>query len=129
METIFILLGYLKWHYGRALYSFTSIWNNFLNFSFDFFSVRLLVKNFFDPWKKMSDNYPKWYDIKKYLEALIVNIIVRAVGVIMRISLLFVWLLCYLILIIIFPFILIIWLSLPIIVSVLLMYGLFFIIK
>ncbi len=129
MKAIFILFGYLRWHYSKAIFSLSSIWIDFLKFSCDFFSIKLLIKNFFDPWKKMTDNYPKWYDIKKYLEAFITNIIVRIVGVIMRICLLLIWLLCYIILLFLYPFILLVWLILPIIVIVLISYGLFFIIK
>lgn len=129
MQTISIILGYLKWHYGRAIRSLGQVWGNFLIFTYDFFSIKLLYKNFFDPWKRMSDSYPKSFDFKKYFYAFITNLIVRLVGIIMRLVLLGVGLICYILLAILYLPALIIWLLLPFIVIFLIGSGLFLIIS
>ncbi len=113
MRIIFILLGYIKWHYSRALYSLTKIWGTFLSFILSYFSIRLLFKNFFAPWKRMTESYPKHFNLKKYFFAFLVNSIVRIVGMIMRGALIIIGLFVFILLLILYPVALIIWLVLP----------------
>jgi hypothetical protein len=126
---VLIILGYFRWHYGRALYSLTKIWKNFLFFISEFFSLRLLFSNFFDPWKKMTDSYPKNFDLKKYFSVLITNTIVRVVGMLMRTVLILAGLFSLLILILSYPILLLVWLILPIIVLALIQEGLILIFR
>ena len=129
MKIVLIILGYLRWHYGQAISSLTNIWKNFLYFIYEFFSIKLLFRNFFDPWKRMTDNYPKSFDLKEYSYIFLVNLIVRIVGIIMRTILIIAGLTCYIILALFYPVALIIWLLLPLIIIVLVGTGLFLIIK
>ena len=124
MRIITILFGYLKWHYGQALFSLSGVWKNFLYFCANYFSIKLLFKNFFDPWKRMTDTYPSLFDFKKYVYALITNTIVRVVGIIMRTFLLLLGLICYLFLLVLYPVALCLWLLLPFIIIYLIVYGL-----
>lgn len=123
MKLIIVILGYLSWHYGKAIISLTKIWKNFLYFIFEFFSIRLLFLNFFDPWKRMADKYPASFDLKDYFNAFITNLIVRAVGIIMRTGLLIIALACCLLFILFYPLILVIWLLLPFIIIALFFVG------
>ena len=127
MEIILIILGYLKWHYSKAISSLTNIWKNFLYFISEFFSIKLLFQNFFDPWKRMSDGYPKSFDLKKYFFAFITNVIVRVVGMIMRSALIIISLICYIFSILLLPIVLVCWLLLPFIIIFLIGTGLFLI--
>lgn len=129
MKSILIILGYLKWHYGKAVISLSKIWKNFLFFMAEFFSLRLLFHNFFDPWKRMSDNYPKSFNLKKYFYAFLTNLIVRIIGIIMRTLLIIIGLLSLFGLILIYPLAIIIWLILPLIIAALLSTGLTLIIS
>jgi hypothetical protein len=129
MRTSLIIFGYLKWHYSKAIYSLTEIWGNFLYFIFEFFSISLLFKNFFDPWKRMSDQYPKNFDLKKYFYAFVTNIIVRIVGIIMRTVLIIIGLSCYILTAIFYPIVIIVWLVLPFILLAMFGLGLSLIIK
>ncbi len=128
MRLITIILGYLGWHYSGAISALTNIWKNFLFFVFEFFSIRLLFRNFFDPWKKMADSYPKSFDLKKYFYAFIANLIVRTVGIIMRTALIIIGIICYLLTAILYPITLIGWLLLPIITVLILIIGILLII-
>ncbi|OHA45921.1 MAG: hypothetical protein A2541_02835 [Candidatus Taylorbacteria bacterium RIFOXYD2_FULL_36_9] len=128
MKTFSIIFGYLKWHYGQALISLSKVWGNFLYFILDFFSLKLLLKNFFDPWKKLNENYPKNFNFKKYLYTFLTNLIVRLVGIIMRTFLILLGITSCLLLILLYPLSLIGWLFLPFIVFCLIFYGLFLII-
>ena len=129
MKTILIIFAYFKWHYGKAILSLSNIWKNFLYFIFHYFSIGLLFKNFFDPWKRMADSYPKSFNFKEYLFSFLTNMIVRIVGMIMRSFMIIIGLTCYIILAIFYPVAVIIWLLLPFITLYLIATGLLFIIS
>jgi hypothetical protein len=129
MKIVVILLGYIKWHYTKGLKSFLNIWKNFFVFLFNYFSIRQLINNIFDPWKRMTDPYPKRFSFKLYLFAFIVNSIMRILGFILRLAILLVGLLVILAFVISLPFLIIIWLLLPLIILVLFVSGLYLIFK
>jgi hypothetical protein len=129
MQIILIILGYLKWHYGQAISALWSTWRNFLYFVSEYFSIKLLFKNFFDSWKRMTDNYPRSFNLKEYLSIFIVNMITRVVGMAMRTFLIVAGLTCYILLALAFPFALITWLFLPFIIITLIGIGIFLIIQ
>jgi hypothetical protein len=129
MKIILIILGFLKWHYGRAVRSLIAIWGIFLSFVANYFSIELLFTNFFDPWKRMTDAYPKKIDLKEFFYAFITNIIVRILGILMRTFLITIGITAYTITILLFPLALICWLLLPFIVLSILMIGVFLIFK
>ena len=129
MNIVLMILGYLKWHYGKAIRSVGSIWGIFLLFVADYFSLKLLFKNFFDPWKRMTDAYPKKINFKEYFYAFITNLIVRVVGIIMRTVLIIIGLTAYILTAILFPFVMIVWLLLPLIILGIIGSGIILIIK
>jgi hypothetical protein len=129
MKIIIMILGYLRWHYGKAILALSRIWKNFIYFVFTFFSIRLLFKNFFDPWKRMSDGYPHNFNLKKYFYAFLTNLIVRMVGMIMRAALILIGFFCLLIMILLYPLVIISWFILPFFVIFTAGLGLFLIIK
>jgi len=129
MKTLAIIFGYIRWHYGKAIISLSKIWKNFLFFIFNFFSVKLLFENFFDPWKRMNDFYPKSFDLKKYFYAFINNLIMRVMGMLMRTGMIIIGLISVIIFTFVYPLTLLIWLVLPLIILALILSGLFFIIK
>lgn len=128
MEFLKTFLGYLKWHYSKALIATFSLWKNILYFLFNFFSIRSLLGNFFTPWKRLADSYPKKFDLKVYFFTFIVNIITRIVGMILRSIIIFIGLACCVIYIIFLPVTLVLWLALPPIMIFLIIYGLILII-
>ena len=129
MKMILIILGYLKWHYGKAIFSLTKIWRNLLDFIFNYFSINLLFKNFFDPWKRMADDYPSGFNLKKIFYTLLANLITRIVGMIMRFFLIIIGLFCYIIFILFYPLAIILWLLLPLLIIILILEGILLIIK
>lgn len=125
MNIMIIILGYLKWHYTNAIFSLGKIQNNFFYFITEFFSIKLLVKNFFDPWKKMNYSYPERFNPKEFFYTLMTNLIVRIIGILMRSGLLLISLIICLLFIALYPFIILIWLLLPLIVASLILGGLY----
>jgi hypothetical protein len=129
MKIIFIILGYIRWHYGRAIYSLIDILKNLLNFTFYYFSINKAFLNFFQPWKRLDSKYPKNFDFKIYLSTFIVNLIVRIIGMFMRSLLIVIGLIFYFIMLLLCPIILITWIILPFIIIFIFGLGIILIFK
>ncbi len=123
MKFIPTFLGYLKWHYSKAFFSIFSFWKNILFFLFHFFSIKSLLVNFFAPWKRLADNYPKRFNLQIYFFTFLLNMITRVIGMILRTFVLIVGIFTCLVYIIFLPLTIIIWLALPIIVVSLFIFG------
>jgi len=112
MQTIII-----KWFYWQFLEvpkNVLKAWKNFLKFGWNYFSVSLLVKTFFSPWRRYYWAYPRSFDLWKYFETFSSNVISRTLGSILRFFLIIVGVLLE-IFILIFGFVIFLgWLILPI---------------
>jgi hypothetical protein len=84
METIRFFPNYIVWHYTKAFHNVWGIWANFLWFVYHFFSLPILARTFFDPWQRMGEEYKKGFDPKEFFSTLVVNTLMRIVGVFMR---------------------------------------------
>ena len=123
MKLLSSLFGYLKWHYGKALITTFNFWKNILVFLFNFFSIKNLVGNFFTPWKRLADTYPKRFDLKSYFFIFLVNTIMRIVGIFLRSIVIIVGLSVCAIAIICLPLTIVIWLVLPLTITALIVGG------
>jgi hypothetical protein len=126
LKTIF---GYLKWHYGKALFATFSLWKNLLFFLLRFFSLKSLLTNFFAPWKRLTESYPRNFGIdsdtlKKYLNTFTINTIMRLFGMIFRTFAITIGLICCLTFILLLPFTLAFWLALPVLIIGSFLFGL-----
>jgi len=81
---------YFAWHYSEALVDAVRIWRDLLRFLYQFFSIHLLVRTFFAPWKRLGEERKKGFDIADFLSVLVINIIMRLIGISMRIVLIIV---------------------------------------
>lgn len=111
MQNIFI--QYLCWQFFDAPKSILSGWKNFLKFGLNYFSIPLLLKTLFSPWRRYRWTYPKAFDIGIYLEVFFSNLISRILGLILRVFLIFFGFLTEILFIFGGLFILFIWLILP----------------
>ncbi len=84
-KPLILIESYFSWHYGRAFVDMFHIWMNFLWFVFNFFSISALINTFFDPWKRMGESYPKGFDIAGLISTLVVNLLMRVVGIMVRV--------------------------------------------
>ena len=79
------LIGtYIFWHYTIAFKDLSVHLKNFIWFFFHFFSIPVLFKTFFEPWKRMEERYPRGIDIGGMMSTFIINTMMRTIGVIMR---------------------------------------------
>jgi hypothetical protein len=123
MKILSSFLGYLKWHYGKALITTFTFWKNILVFLFNFFSIKNLLGNFFTPWKRLADGYPKKFNFQIYFSTFIINTLMRIVGMVLRTIIIIVGLVICSIYIMILPLTLLFWLALPFIIIALIVGG------
>ena len=79
-----IILLYLKWHFLEAPRTILISIKNVLLFNLEYFSVVLLLKTLFAPWKRYEWSSNRKFDIKKSMEALASNLISRSLGALIR---------------------------------------------
>lgn len=84
-----IFFQYLSWHFLEVPRDILGGWKNFLKFGLNYFSIPLLIKTLFSPWRRYQWAYPKGLQIGKWFEAFFSNLISRLLGAVMRIFLIF----------------------------------------
>lgn len=84
MNFLSIIPYYLAWHYSRGLRDYFKVWKNILWFVWNFFSITILLKTFFAPFKRLKEKYQGGLDIENFFTALITTTIMRLVGMTMR---------------------------------------------
>lgn len=82
-----IFIKYLYWQLILTPKKVLTILKNYLTFGFDFFSIKETLRSLFSPWRRYLWDYGRGFDIGKYLEVLLSNIITRIIGFIMRLFL------------------------------------------
>lgn len=83
----FIIIEWLNWQFYEMPRFLFEVWMNYFNFASDIFSVRLLLRTFFSPWRRYNWRYPKGFDVTEFFNTLISNTFSRFLGALMRIVL------------------------------------------
>ena len=86
MDIVKFLPNYFFWHYTEAFRNIWGIWTNFLWFTYNFFSLPILARTLFMPWQRLDEEYKKGFDVKEFSETLVVNSLMRIVGISMRLT-------------------------------------------
>ena len=125
MRFLVIIWHYLSWHYCRAILELSCIYKNILIFLFGFFSISILLRSFFAPWRRMGEDYDKNIvdDLEDVASTFVVNLIMRLVGITMRTIIIVIGLLFIFVMALFYPVILIFWLALPLILLILTLLG------
>lgn len=85
MSPFVVFPYYLAWHYTYAIRDFFTIWGNLQWFIYQFFSISVLLKTLFSPFKRLKEKgADSLIDFEGFFESLIVNIVMRLVGFILR---------------------------------------------
>ena len=124
MQSI-LLLRYIKWHYLEASRDILKAWGNILWFNFHYFSVPLLLQTFLAPWRRITWDYGRGFDIGGYLFTFASNLISRILGAIVRSFLIIAGLTVQLALLFLGSFLFLLWFALPAIIAAALTYGIF----
>ncbi|MFH0864513.1 MAG: ATP-dependent Clp protease ATP-binding subunit [Candidatus Gottesmanbacteria bacterium] len=110
------MIGFLVWHYTSGLNQLLIIYNNLLYFLLHFFSIPYLIRTLLAPWKREVFTYQgPGFHIEKYLEVIVINLISRIIGMIIRTLTISAWIIITFIAIIIFTIITFFYLILPVI--------------
>lgn len=88
-----IFFQWVFWQFWEVPGNILKAWRNFLKFNLSYFSISLLLKTFFSPWRQYRWAYPKGLKIWGYLEAFFSNLISRILGAILRFFLILIGLL------------------------------------
>lgn len=129
MKVGLVFIDYLRWHYTKALVELCRIYKNITVFLYGFFSIGVLLRSYFAPWRRLGEDYPSnLLDIAGILSVLVVNTLMRLFGLVMRTVIIVFGLLIVCLFIILFPFLLLLWLLLPLIVLTLFILGIFLLI-
>jgi len=79
-----LFLEYIRWHFYQMPKLILQGWKNYLKFGNYFFSIGLLLKSWFSPWKRITWSYGRGFSPTRYLETLISNLFSRCVGAVLR---------------------------------------------
>lgn len=107
-------MQFWSWYYTGATKSLLRIWRDFIIFVREYYSIPLLLRTLFAPWRKDITRRPRGLDIKKLFEAFTFNLISRSIGFVVRFFTVIVGLICLLGVIILGFLAFIIWLVLPV---------------
>lgn len=82
-----IFVEWLLWQFYQMPKFLFKVWNNYFMFATNYFSLPLLFKTFFSPWRRYKWSYPKGFDVVEFFNTLISNAVSRILGAMMRIVL------------------------------------------
>lgn len=124
MDRLLVFGDYLSWHYAGALRDIVRLWLNLLWFLHHFFSIPLLVRTLFTPFKRISSSTEKGASPQAFIETFLFNGITRVIGALMRLVLISTGV-TFLVLVLLGGIVtIILWLALPVIIIFLLSRGL-----
>jgi len=79
------ILGlFFAWYFKDVPKSILGIWRNFILFVSNYFSIILLLKTLFSPWKRISESYGRGFDFGKFISAFTLNFFSRIIGLCIR---------------------------------------------
>jgi len=79
-----IFLEWISWQFFEMPRNILKAWGNFLRFNLNYFSISLLIKTFFSPWRRYRVSYGRGFDLGEYFEALFSNLLFRILGALLR---------------------------------------------
>jgi len=89
-----IFPAYFVWHYGKAFAEIFALYKKALWFTARFFSLWTLARTLFSPWRRLSEEYKKGFDPAEFFSSLLVNIIMRIVGALIRSMIIIIGIVC-----------------------------------
>ena len=111
-----ILAVWFLWQFYEMPKFLLGVWKNYILFASNYFSLPILLKSLFAPWRKYRWNYPKWFQVGEFLSTLISNAFSRLLGAIARIVLIVAGILFQIFVIFAGLIIFVLWLLIPLII-------------
>lgn len=110
-----ILVSWFSWHYLISLSGIYSTWRNILRFNLDYFSIPFLLETLLSPWRKYKISYGKGFDIGRFFETIAFNVFSRIMGFLVRVIVIFTGVITEVLLLVFGIFVLLFWITLPLI--------------
>lgn len=79
-----VIHHYLLWHYGQAFRQIRHLSKNFLWFTVHFFSLPQLARSLIAPWRRITTERGSRFNLEDLAGYLIINLISRLIGVVLR---------------------------------------------
>ena len=118
-----ILIQYFSWQVFKVPKNILKAWGNFLRFNLNYFSIPLLLKTLFSPWRRYKYSYGRGFNLKRYFNTFTFNIVSRLIGAAVRIIFILIGLAVEIFLVFAGAVIFIGWLVLPILLILGIYYG------
>lgn len=118
-----ILPLYIKWYLVVAPKAIIEGWKNILWFTFNYFSVALLFRTLFAPWKGIRWEGKRGFHIEDFLFVLASNLISRMLGALVRIPLILVGIIGEILVFVLGIIALFVWFLLPVFILLGFIYG------
>ncbi len=124
MSPVLFFADYFLWHYSRAFHDIIIVFSNLMWFVGHFFSIPLLLRTLFSPWKRVTEEV-HISGVEDFFGSILVNIITRIIGAVVRVMIIALGLLVLLALFVSMFVTLVLWSFAPAVVGFLFLYGFF----
>jgi len=114
---------YVKWHFLDAPRALAQGWGNILWFNTNYFAVGLLLKTLFAPWKGITWQKNRGFNLGNVAEVAFSNIISRLIGAVVRTPIIILGLLGTVSIFFVGIALLLFWFLLPVLIPVTFVYG------
>jgi hypothetical protein len=74
---------YIFWHYRSGIHDYLTVMHRLLQAVARIFSLRLMFKTFFEPFERLGEHY-RGGGVSAFFEAIVVNTLMRMVGIVVR---------------------------------------------
>ncbi|MEK7664946.1 MAG: hypothetical protein AAB361_02280 [Patescibacteria group bacterium] len=111
-----IILSWMVWHFYEMPDFLIQVWKNYILFGLNYFSVHILFKTLFSPWRRYNWKYPNIFEVGEFFNALVSNIFSRIIGFLLRIALIITGILGQIIIFLAGAVIILLWLLIPFII-------------
>jgi len=82
-----VVVVWLFWQFLEVPKFLLEVWKNYILFALNYFSLPVLLKSLFAPWRRYKWNYPKGFEVGEFFSTLISNMFSRLIGALIRIIL------------------------------------------
>lgn len=84
MGVLLLPLHYVWWHYVLVWLDIARLYIDFIAATANLFSLKILVRTWWLPWRRLGEAYPNHFSPGEYLSTFIINTLMRMVGIIIR---------------------------------------------
>ncbi len=123
MSFLYLIPFYAKWHYIEGFRDLSHNWKSFIFFILHFFSLGLLVRTWFAPFRRLNEAYKREFDAEVFFETLVANTLMRMVGFVLRTVVILIGLFVLLLTVVFGPVAFVLWALAPLVVLFLFTIG------